>query len=113
MIIKPPLSLETKKVFAEINKQDFSGKSQEYPEDLSDIDDFWHFMQQRNNDMSRAAIKLCPEIADILNYNLSSDQAIIRMSGSGPACFIIFKDKKISSEIRLKFQYDSFDSNIM
>ncbi|MFC4292154.1 4-(cytidine 5'-diphospho)-2-C-methyl-D-erythritol kinase [Sphingorhabdus arenilitoris] len=49
-------------------------------------------MLSGRNDLQAAAIKYCPEIADILNELQKFDPVVARMSGSGATCFAVFPD---------------------
>lgn len=50
-------------------------------------------VQSRRNDLTQAALSLCPEIADVLAaLNALPGAVFARMSGSGATCFALFHD---------------------
>jgi 4-diphosphocytidyl-2-C-methyl-D-erythritol kinase len=53
-----------------------------------------HALGSRRNDLTRAAIDLVPEIGTVLARLAGLPGALIaRMSGSGPTCFALFRDR--------------------
>jgi 4-diphosphocytidyl-2-C-methyl-D-erythritol kinase len=80
--VNPRVPLSTAAVFAR-----WDGK------DLGPLGD-WH---DGRNDLQEPAIRLAPEIADVLAWLEQQEDAwFVRMSGSGASCFALFR----SSEAR-------------
>ena len=46
--------------------------------------------KQERNDLEPIAIKLCPDVADILKILMQQQPLLARMSGSGATCFALF-----------------------
>jgi 4-diphosphocytidyl-2-C-methyl-D-erythritol kinase len=42
------------------------------------------------NDLEEPAIRLCPQIADVLTSLRRTDATLVRMSGSGATCFALY-----------------------
>ena len=61
--------------------------------------------QSSQNDLTGSAIQLCPNIGDLLSALMDCDGCIIaRMSGSGSACFGIFKTAEQSEKASQNFK---------
>ncbi len=84
MLINPRLPLVTKDVFGAMHTADYMGKQQLDP----DAPLTWR------NDMTSAAIKLLPQIAEILAAIRSEPVfSLVSMSGSGATCFGLAADE--------------------
>ncbi len=102
LIIKPKQSLATKDIFDLIRKEKNSSSSLQKQEAMNDIlnsEKNWNFLKKQKNALTKAAIKLCPEIANILNYYQDNNDIIARMTGSGSCCFFLYKNILDSLEI--------------
>jgi 4-diphosphocytidyl-2-C-methyl-D-erythritol kinase len=53
--------------------------------------DTWQAAQAGRNDLEPIALRICPEISQVLNALASSNSSLARMSGSGGTCFAIFE----------------------
>lgn len=92
LIVWPDNALLTKDVF-----EAYRGMELPFNEATED----W---QDGNNDLTGAAIELCPEIGEILSKLSESDQCTIaRMSGSGSACFGVFESKQAADKAARQF----------
>lgn len=68
------------------------------------------FISPLSNDLTESAVKLMPEIKDVLELLQSQNGcAISRMSGSGPTCFAVFKTKE--DAIKAKIAIGSLHPN--
>ncbi|MBV8089074.1 MAG: 4-(cytidine 5'-diphospho)-2-C-methyl-D-erythritol kinase, partial [Alphaproteobacteria bacterium] len=55
----------------------------------------------RHNDLTRAAVGFVPEIGAVLAQLARLPGALLaRMSGSGPTCFALFRDRAAADEAR-------------
>lgn len=92
VVVNPGVPLATARVFAALG----SGPAPAVaavpvlPE-LPDLPALVAYMRARGNDLERAAIGLCPEIAEIKALLAAqADCRVAAMSGSGPTCFGLF-----------------------
>ena len=57
------------------------------------------FLAGRRNDLEDAALRLAPEIAEVLEFlRTRSGSLIARMTGSGPTCFALFAEAAAAAE---------------
>lgn len=93
LIVWPDTGLLTKDVFAQYRQLNVP---------FTDGHDEW---MSANNDLTPAAIELCPEIGELLSDLAESDGCILsRMSGSGSACFGVFDNEKAAKAALPKFK---------
>ncbi len=89
LLVNPGLPLVTKNVFAAMEIADYHGKPPLDP----DLPETWR------NDMARAAIKLLPEIAEVLAAIRSEPTfTLSNMSGSGATCFGLSENQQALEE---------------
>lgn len=101
LLINPKIPLSTKEVFSKFDKQ-FLPKIHD---DILQKKDIYELLKLENS-LEKPAIKIVPEISDILN-NLKNHKAkIAKMSGSGASCFGVFKNDE-----DLRFCRDFFVKN--
>jgi 4-diphosphocytidyl-2-C-methyl-D-erythritol kinase len=56
-----------------------------------DFDKLLDYVSPRGNDLEAVAMKLAPEVGDVLTALRSAEDAtLVRLSGSGPTCFAVF-----------------------
>jgi len=68
-------------------------------------DDCYGYIATTSNDLTGAAIELCPEIATLLSDLISCDGCILsRMSGSGSACFSAFESLEDAENAAKQFK---------
>lgn len=54
-------------------------------------------LKKQSNDLTNAAIKICPDIFEILNFlENETNASLVRMSGSGATCFALYENKELS-----------------
>lgn len=59
------------------------------------------------NDLEEPAIRLCPQIADVLTSLRRTDATLVRMSGSGATCFALY-DTLEDRDNALHYMHDSW-----
>lgn len=93
LLVNPRKSLLTKDVFSQYSCN-FSNSIEFFPQDFKhNFDNFIDFLQNKGNDLTKAAIQLFPDIANILELlYLQKGCKFSRMSGSGATCFGVFRD---------------------
>jgi 4-diphosphocytidyl-2-C-methyl-D-erythritol kinase len=91
----------TSKVFSVYNNE-FS-KCTSIPENIT------AFLQNSKNDLLDSAMKICPEIKNVLLDLEYTNPIIARMSGSGSSCFGLYSSKEecIKAEAALAKKYDN------
>lgn len=91
VLVNPGLALPTPQVFRR-RQGDFSPAAR-FTHAPADVAAFARLLAGRGNDLSPAAIALCPEIALVLDVLAGCRGALLsRMSGSGATCFALFAD---------------------
>ncbi len=102
LLIKPPFSLCTKKVYKRWDKMNKEAKlagdrsKRKFPSNLKreNIEDIAGI-----NDLTTPALKLCPRLCEYEKYLRNSESAFWGMSGSGPTFYGAFR-KENSAKIR-------------
>ncbi|MAZ76067.1 MAG: 4-(cytidine 5'-diphospho)-2-C-methyl-D-erythritol kinase [Micavibrio sp.] len=90
VLVHPNSHCSTVKIF-KINKS-YSPNTVSIPDVISNQEELLSFLKTTRNDLTNAALKNTPAIKEILNaLNKQDGIALSRMSGSGSACFGIFK----------------------
>lgn len=90
LLVNPGVPLPTPAVFA-ARRGGFSPE-RAAPDGWQDLGSFVRDLAERSNDLTHAAISLCPAIADVLQRLRTSDGMVhAGMSGSGATCFAIFE----------------------
>lgn len=95
VLVNPKKTLLTPAVFKD-NLQVNTKSVKPYPLDFSnDFEKLIKFITPLDNDLTVSAVKLMPEIQVIMDLlSLQEGCVISRMSGSGPTCFGVFKNKE-------------------
>ncbi len=90
VLVNPMVLLATRDVFAAFG----DGFSRAAPFKVpGDVTSLVAMLEDRDNDLSDAAISLAPQIGDALSQlRLLPGSMLARMSGSGATCFALFKD---------------------
>lgn len=104
LLVYPNKPLSTKDVFTEFSQL---GKYTSQEAITSPINEaaWLEFLQNRTNDLANPAIKLLPEIQEIISELSKLDGCIFaRMSGSGSTCFAIFTDKTLAEAASTQMQ---------
>ncbi len=105
LLINPMISCSTEDIFLHYNGK--FKKDTLLPSEFNCIFDLIVILQQLENDLSKPAIKLIPEIENVINAFNAQDHCLLsRMSGSGASCFAIFETiegaNKASKDIKLE-----------
>jgi len=94
LLVNPGLSLASGAVYGALGAPPLSASVKEppaIPSFAGDFDALVAYATARANDLEPAAIKLVPEIAEVLAALKGLDGArLVRLSGSGPTCFALF-----------------------
>jgi 4-diphosphocytidyl-2-C-methyl-D-erythritol kinase len=90
VLINPRIALSTASVFKEWEGVDKGALPAGTARDI---------LENGRNDLEAAAIKLCPQISEILLYLQSSAPIIARMSGSGATCFALYDDHQSAMRV--------------
>ncbi len=91
LLVNPMISCSTPDVF--LHHSDAFKKEVTMPSQFEDIFDLVKYLNTLENDLFKPAIKLVPEISNVINAIASQEHCLIsRMSGSGASCFGLFKD---------------------
>jgi 4-diphosphocytidyl-2-C-methyl-D-erythritol kinase len=91
LLVNPGVELATPAVFgARRGSYSYIGRFSAPPSDPVDLA---RLLAERGNDLTDAAISLCPAVADVLAALAElEDSLVVRMSGSGATCFALFTD---------------------
>lgn len=100
LIIKPSNNLATKEVFENFKNNFSSPISIEEILSKSVID----ISKEINNDLTKSAIAIVPEISQILNELKYFNCLVAKMSGSGSSCFAIFDNLSQMNECEIFFK---------
>ncbi len=104
LLINPLIQVSTKEIF-KMGFTKFSNPVNYKNSDFTDVNSLINFLKNTQNDLQKNAIKICPEIREILEYLPKLKGFLIaRMSGSGATCFAIFDSEKNLSIAREKTQ---------
>lgn len=103
ILINPGKKCLTSSVFAGFD-QNFS-TAVKMPDQFNHTDHFIEFLKHQDNDLTKAACDVVPEIENILYALQSSDNCLLaRLSGSGATCFGLYEDikdaEKAAAELR-------------
>ena len=82
VLVNPGVALETASVFAALEQKDHAPMA-EMPDR-----DFPHWLRDQRNDLEAPAIRIAPEIGEVLAS--LSDARLARMTGSGSTCFGVY-----------------------
>lgn len=92
VLVNPGVALSTARVFGALTPGAY-GPARPLDQPVPDMEHLIHELGQRRNDLEGAAIKLAPEIAQVLQVLEDVPGCrFARMSGSGATCFGIFAD---------------------
>lgn len=93
LLVHPRKSLATPQVFRALQRQDFAADLPVERQGWEDAKTLLAALHPMENTLEKAALRVMPEIAEILQTLRSLPQvAFTRMSGSGSACFALFHD---------------------
>lgn len=104
VLVHPDIFCETAKVF-----KNYSGNFSD-PVSIPDTFDDIIFLQEQRNDLAQAACTIVPEIQNTLDIINSQDGCkLSRISGSGSACFGLFKTREESEDAAKRIQKEKPD----
>ncbi|WP_455482247.1 4-(cytidine 5'-diphospho)-2-C-methyl-D-erythritol kinase [Bartonella sp. B35(2025)] len=89
--------IETKSVFETLEKRDCSFLKID-PAALRTVYSLVEALQETRNDLFAPALKIAPQLSDVLHALDESGSLFSRMSGTGATCFGIFKDKQAAQQ---------------
>ncbi len=99
VLINPNRAISTAKIFSNLELVGNSAEYRSFSPKFTDLGDYIEFLTTKTNDMQTAAIKICPEIADVLeNLNRIPEVLLSRMSGSGATCFALFTTEQAAKQ---------------
>ncbi|AIL65647.1 4-diphosphocytidyl-2-C-methyl-D-erythritol kinase [Rickettsiales bacterium Ac37b] len=91
LLINPLIATSTQAVFYNLREEEFSKPFSNRPQSFLHLLELIEFLKIQKNDLEKSAIRLVPEINDIINVLNSQNGCILsRMSGSGATCFGLF-----------------------
>ena len=93
VLANPGLPLSTADVYGTLDAPPLEAPPQgTAPLDFSgDFDKLLDYVSPRGNDLEAVAMKLVPEVGDVLAALRTLENArVVRLSGSGPTCFAVF-----------------------
>ncbi|MDX1949418.1 MAG: 4-(cytidine 5'-diphospho)-2-C-methyl-D-erythritol kinase [Rickettsiales bacterium] len=94
LLINPLIEVATKDIFA-MGFDKFSKPISIEKTDFSNSNNLIKFLQNTKNDLENNAVKICPEINQIIGFLQGLEGVLIaRMSGSGATCFVIFDNQE-------------------
>jgi len=95
LLVHPDVPVPTPEVFKTYaaEQQIFSNKSIDFQS--LNFEELLHLLGKSRNDLQNAAMRICPEISDVLNALQKEAGCLLsRMSGSGATCFGIFDGRE-------------------
>jgi len=95
VLVNPLVGVETRAVFAATGRKDNLPPMAVPLTGLRDFASLIGWLRQQRNDLTPAAIELCPLIGEVLTA--LSDAPLARMSGSGATCFALFESETLAS----------------
>ncbi|AGF75463.1 4-(cytidine 5'-diphospho)-2-C-methyl-D-erythritol kinase [Bartonella vinsonii] len=92
--------IETKAVFKALEEHDYPSLKIN-PESLKTVYSLVEALQETRNDLFVPALKIAPQLTQVLSLLDESGSLFSRMSGTGATCFGIFKDQKAAQKAAL------------
>ena len=104
VLANPQVPVSTASVFAALDHAENPPMSDEIPE-FSDASELIQWLSACRNDLEIPALKLAPEIGDVLEALRALDGATLaRMSGSGATCFSLYRDNGDAQEAEARLR---------
>ncbi|MCG8492077.1 MAG: 4-(cytidine 5'-diphospho)-2-C-methyl-D-erythritol kinase [Sneathiellales bacterium] len=98
LLVNPGISVSTPSIFKALRIEEETPSLQQF-ETARDQKAFIQALKNLRNDLEPPAIKLVPEISDLLDILKRCEKALLsRMSGSGATCFALFNSLKDAKE---------------
>ncbi|MET3589338.1 4-diphosphocytidyl-2-C-methyl-D-erythritol kinase [Bartonella silvatica] len=92
--------IATKAVFDSLERHDYPSLKID-PTALKTVDSLVEALQETRNDLFASALKIAPQLAEVLSTLDACGSLFSRMSGSGATCFGIFKDQQTAEKAAL------------
>ncbi|WP_208435123.1 4-(cytidine 5'-diphospho)-2-C-methyl-D-erythritol kinase [Bartonella phoceensis] len=92
--------IATKAVFKALEKHNHSSLKID-PAALKTVDSLVESLQETRNDLFVSALKIAPQLSEVLSILDACGSLFSRMSGSGATCFGIFKDQQAAQKAAL------------
>ena len=109
LVVKPNFGCSTKYIYSNVLEYKLTNKIK-YLNTASE-NKFLELIIKDNNDLQQIVIKKYPYIKDIINYiKIQEDCQLSRITGSGSACFGLFKSQKTAKLAlnRFKLKYPRY-----
>lgn len=90
LLVNPRVALSTPRVFSQWHGADHGPIAEGTAR---------HIAKTGRNDLEKAAIAICPEIADVLGAFDATDPWLARMSGSGATCFALYETVELRDQV--------------
>lgn len=91
VLVNPRVGVSTPEVFSLLKSKDNDPMPAIIP-NFATAKSLANWLAQQRNDLESPAIRIAPEIGDVLNVlHARKDQLLARMSGSGATCFALFE----------------------
>ncbi len=103
LIINPKSKLCTKEVFSEVKASNIRAKIITKPTKFSNKEELIEFLENTNNDLANIALNKAKNLAKIYNY-IDSSKYFVRVTGTGPTCFVIARNNSNLDELLLDLQ---------
>ncbi len=94
LLVNPRVPVPTGQVFNALASRDNPAMASTLPP-FAGPEDCAHWLSGRRNDLQDAAVRIAPEIAEVLRaLSETRDVLLVRMSGSGSTCFALYPTLK-------------------
>lgn len=93
VLVNPRTAVSTKAVYDKLRQQQLSPHKTTAPA-FTDYPSMIDFLKMQQNDLAPIAQQLNPDIEKILTVLKKTNADLVRMAGSGPTCFGLFKTKE-------------------
>jgi 4-diphosphocytidyl-2-C-methyl-D-erythritol kinase len=101
VLVNPGVAVSTAEVYRRLEIK--SGTDRKPPATFADASAVLGFLEAVGNDLQEPAMKLAPEICEVLGALCAEDATLLaRMSGSGSTCFGLFGSAETAREIAAK-----------
>ncbi len=109
LLVNPRIAVSTAAVFQALEQTENAPMPPVIPE-FSGPRDFAGWLAEQRNDLAAPALKICPQIGEVLDVLRRLDGCLLaRMSGSGATCFALFETPEKSQAAKQRLQRDCPD----
>ncbi|MEE8275777.1 MAG: 4-(cytidine 5'-diphospho)-2-C-methyl-D-erythritol kinase [Alphaproteobacteria bacterium] len=96
LLVNPGVALATPEVFAA--RRGAYSAADRFAAAPQSVGDLAAVLRDRRNDLTQAAVQLCPQVAEVLETLAAAPGCrLARMSGSGATCFGLFDDRRAAA----------------